>query len=145
MTKDIRWQQRFQNFKRAFGLLRDACALNPEMLSDLAQEGIVQRFECTFELGWKVYKDYLDYSGVVLDEATPRKVIKECALRGIFTAGGIDPEMYLEMMLRRNVLSHVYDETRFRQALHTIRTDYFPVLERQHAFFLQKEAALCDG
>ena len=45
---------------------------------------IARRFEYTFELGWKTFKDYLAFCGVLLDEATPRKVIKECAASGIF-------------------------------------------------------------
>ncbi|MDZ7616742.1 MAG: nucleotidyltransferase substrate binding protein, partial [Patescibacteria group bacterium] len=50
---DVRWKQRFQNYSRAFLLLRSA--LQEKRLddfSDLEQEGIVHRFEYTYELAW---------------------------------------------------------------------------------------------
>jgi len=63
---DIRWQQRFDNFDRALGLLREALANGPAALNQLEKEGVVQRFEYTLELEWETIKDYLEESGVVL-------------------------------------------------------------------------------
>lgn len=53
MTDAIRWRQRFENFERAFRLLREAFEKDPSQMSDLEKEGVVQRFEYTFELAWK--------------------------------------------------------------------------------------------
>lgn len=47
---DIRWKQRFQNFDRAFVLLRDALENGPDSLNQLEKEGVIQRFEFSFEL-----------------------------------------------------------------------------------------------
>ena len=63
---DIRWQQRFDNFDRALGLLREALANGPAALNQLEKQGVVQRFEYTSELAWKTIEDYLEESGVVL-------------------------------------------------------------------------------
>lgn len=63
---DIRWQQRFDNFDRALGLLREALANGPAALNQLEKEGVVQRFEYTLEPAWKTIKDSLEKSGVVL-------------------------------------------------------------------------------
>jgi nucleotidyltransferase substrate binding protein (TIGR01987 family) len=94
---DIRWQQRFQNFRRAFALLREALEdKNINDYSDLEREGIIQRFEYTFELGWKTFKDYLEFNGINLLETTPRKVIKECAAVNIFGEAEINPEVFME-------------------------------------------------
>ena len=41
---DIRWKQRFQNFDRAFVLLRDALENGPAALNQLEKEGVIQRF-----------------------------------------------------------------------------------------------------
>jgi len=139
-TTDIRWKQRFQNFRRAFGLLREALeAKCLDEYSDLEQEGIVQRFEYTFELVWKIFKDYLEFSNIPLTEATPRKVIKECAATNIFGEAGIVPEVFLDMMLARNTLSHTYDFECFRQAVVKIKEQYFPELEKAYQFFTNKE------
>ena len=76
-SNDIRWEQRFENFTRALGLLRDALARGPGPLNQLEKEGVVQRFEYTLELAWKTIKDYLEASGVVLSAVTPRQVVKD--------------------------------------------------------------------
>ncbi len=72
-AKDIRWKQRFQNLKRAYAQLKDA-TFRCNKLNRLEQEGLVKRFEYTFELAWRTLKDYLDAQGVGAD--FPRAVIK---------------------------------------------------------------------
>jgi len=137
---DIRWKQRFQNFRRAFDLLREALEdKNLEEYSDLEREGIIQRFEYTFELAWKTYKDYLEFSGINLLEATPRKVIKECAATNIFCEAEINPEVFMDMMLSRNALSHTYDFEQFKQVIVKIKQQYLFELEKTHLYFMGKE------
>ena len=77
MAKNIRWKQRFDNFESAFNLLKEAFEKDITEMSDLEKEGVVRRFEYNFELAWKTLKDYLVYSGIVFDQITPRRVIKE--------------------------------------------------------------------
>ena len=138
--QDIRWRQRFQNFLRAFKLLRSAFEdRDIENYSDLELEGIIQRFEYTFELAWKTFKDYLDDSGILIKEASPRKVIKECASSGIFNEASINPEIFLDMMLTRNNLSHTYDFEIFKQAVKKIKEQYLKELENEYFYFMQKE------
>ena len=53
-----RWQYRFDNYKRAFGLLCQTIELKSQKkLSELKTEGIIQRFEYTWELVWEKLKD----------------------------------------------------------------------------------------
>lgn len=66
-NQDVHWQQRFNNFQRAFLLLREAMDNDLDGLSQLEKEGIIQRFEYTFELVWKVIKDKMEDDGVILD------------------------------------------------------------------------------
>lgn len=60
--KDIRWKQRFDNYRRALTFLTES--LEKKNLSDLEKAGIVQSFEFSFELAWKTMKDYLNEKGV---------------------------------------------------------------------------------
>ena len=137
---DIRWKQRFQNYRRAFGLLREALGdKDLEEYSEPEQEGIIHRFEYTFELCWKTFKDYLEFSGVKLTEATPRKVIKECAAVNIFGEAEMNPEVFLEMMLARNALSHTYDFEQFKQVIVKLKEQYFGELEKAYTYFMNKE------
>jgi len=143
-TIDVRWKQRFHNYSRAFSLLREALEdRSLDEYSDLEREGIIQRFEYTFELCWKTFKDYLEYSGIILTEATPRKVIKECTATNIFGEAEINPEVFMDMMLSRNALSHTYDFEQFKQVIVKIKEQYLPELEKVYGYFIHKE--LSDG
>ncbi len=122
---DIRWQQRFANFQRAFLLLRDAMDSNLPELSQLEKEGIIQRFEYTFELAWKVLKDKMENDGLILDQVSPKAVIKQA-----FAAKYIDsPETWLRMMGDRNLMSHTYDFVKFEAVIQSIDSDYLPMLQ----------------
>lgn len=65
MEQDIRWLQRYDSFHRACGRVLELTESNrrPQDLSELEMEGLVQRFEYTFELAWKVLQDFLRYKG----------------------------------------------------------------------------------
>lgn len=79
---DIRWKQRFQNFDRVFILLRSALEDQPlDQLSDLEQEGVIQRFEYSYELAWKTIKTNVRcrMSGDRWIQAVPG--IRACLLR----------------------------------------------------------------
>lgn len=88
-TTDIRWKQRFQNFDRAFVLLREALDQGPEALNQLEKEGVVQRFEYCFELAWKTVKDYMEHSGFVFATVAPRQVLKEAFAAKIIVDGQV--------------------------------------------------------
>ena len=136
---DLRWRQRFENFGRAFVLLRSA--LEGKTVDDynqLEQEGLIQRFEYTFELAWKTLKDYLEFNGVQLEVANPRSVIKECVSSGLFASAGIDGGTFLDMMLARNTLSHTYDFERFREIIVKISDEFLPQLDLLYDYLLSK-------
>lgn len=67
-----RLNEKFLDFKNAYTRLIEACTL--EIDNDIIVDGLIRRFEFTFELGWKLMKAYLEYEGV--EEAqTPRSTI----------------------------------------------------------------------
>ncbi len=134
MNPDIRWKQRFHNFDRAFVLLREALERKPEALSLLEKEGVIQRFEYTFELAWKTLKDYLEEGGLVISPVTPRQVIKEAFAAKVISDG----EGWINMLDHRNLLSHTYDHSVFEQAVKAIAEHYLPAMEKLHEFFIEK-------
>ena len=133
--KEIRWKQRFQNFSRAYNLLNCALEENDiDDLSNLEQEGVIQRFEYTYELAWKTLKDYLEYNGVNITEITARSVFKEAYSSGIIK----NSEIFIDMMFSRNLLSHTYDFNKFRDILIKVKKDYLPELSDLYLFFMDR-------
>lgn len=116
--KEIRWRQRFVNFEKAYRQFH-AAIVEFEKLSVLEKEGLVQRFEYTFELAWKTLKDYLESQEVAA--SFPREVIKSAFHYGLI----IDGDTWMDMLEKRNLLSHTYDEERFNIALKKINEEYY--------------------
>ncbi len=124
MSQEIRWQFRFNNFSRAYFLLREALEDGVEPLSQLELEGVIQRFEFTFELSWNLLKDRLEYDGVVIATVTPRNVIREA-----YSAKLIDDcEVWIDMLTDRNLMSHTYDFDKFRAVVENVHSRYLTVL-----------------
>jgi nucleotidyltransferase substrate binding protein (TIGR01987 family) len=132
---DVRWKQRLQNFDRAFMLLRSALDSKPlDAFNELEREGLIQRFEYTYELAWKTLRDYLEENGITVNPVTPRNVIKEAFAAKIVTDG----QAWIDMMLDRNRLSHTYDFNTFTSVLEAVVKRYFPALDALHEWFLAR-------
>lgn len=129
--EDVRWKQRFQNFNKAFLQFSDAVS-SVDKLSVLEKEGMVQRFEYTFELAWKTLKDFLEAKNV--DAKYPRDVIKKAFEYEIIEDG----ETWLEMLEQRNLMAHTYSEEIFTKAVQMICGKYYQAVKQVYEF-LQKE------
>ena len=137
-NQDIRWKQRFANFSRAFLLLRDAMDNDRSTLSQLEKEGIIQRFEYTFELAWKVLKDKMEDDGLVLDQISPKAVVRQA-----FAAKYInDPDTWLKMIGDRNLMSHTYDFVKFEAVIQAIADYYLPMLQEWYLKLLMEANGL---
>ena len=122
MTREKqRWQYRFDNFKRAYFLLREAAESDQgDGLSQLEKEGMIQRFEYCTELAWKTIKDYLESQNVVFEQITPRAVLKE-AVATKFISNGED---WMRALDARNKMSHTYDLKQFERVIKEIEEKY---------------------
>lgn len=120
--KNIRWKQRFENFEKAFNFLNESTQKNN--YSPLEASGLIKAFEITFELAWKTLKDYLEMSGV--DTKSPREVIKQS-----FSAKLIeDGHIWIEMLEKRNELSHTYENQEVYRIVGVIKQNYFKAIEQ---------------
>lgn len=120
--ESIRWKSRYQSYHKA--LLQLKKAVTQTTLSDLEQEGLIQRFEFTFELAWKTLQDLLLFRGY-LDIVGPRPVLEQSLKDGFLknSAG------WARMLKSRNETSHTYDEITSRRIAIEIQTEYFPLLK----------------
>ncbi len=121
MNKDIRWQQRFQNFQKAFSYLSEA--LKIEDPSDAERAGIIQFYEVAFELAWKTLKDFLIEEGFTVK--SPRDAIKTAFQNGYIHNG----HLWINALDSRNLSAHTYDEAMAEELKENIKTTYFPLLK----------------
>lgn len=129
---DIRWILRFSNYKAAFNQLEDALAR--ESLNQLEQEGLIQRFEYTFELGWKTLKDYLEERGFA-ELVGSKAAIRTAFANGIISNG----QTWMEMITDRNLTSHLYDSSVADQIAKNIRSRYYKAFKELLNFLEAKE------
>ena len=126
--EEIRWHYRFRNFSRALRRLQDAMKEGAEVLNELEQEGVIQRFEYTFELAWNTLKDRLEHDGVVLSPVTPRTVIRRAFQAKLISQG----ERWIDMLSARNDMSHKYDSETFDAIIKEIEETYLDRLNELH-------------
>jgi len=133
--KDIRWQQRFKNFCKAFKKLEEAVQrMQTEFYSkgvldlrklkvgdDLLREGLIQRFEYTHELSWNVMKDFLSEKGNV--ELYGSKDATKAAFGSDLIHNG---EVWMDMIQSRNKSSHTYNEEIADKIFELILEEYYP-------------------
>lgn len=122
--KDIRWKQRFENFNKVYILLEKYS--KKTNLNELEQAGIIQFFEMTFEIAWKVLKDYLEKDGFMVK--SPREAIKQAFQNDLINDGHI----WIEALANRNLTTHTYDSELSSKMVKEIVDKYFPEIKIMH-------------
>ncbi len=126
-TKDIRWKQRFANYCKALNKLAQAVEILSaqnnvaEGVDDLLKEGLIQRFEYTHELAWKVMKDYAEYQGYTNIGGS------RDAFRKAFEMGIIEDKRWMESIEDRSLTSHNYDNEVAEDIYKAIIGTYYPL------------------
>lgn len=123
--KDTRWKQRFQNFDKSYNLLKKYS--NQPIVTELERAGIIQFFEMTFELAWKVLKDYLEAEEY--NVKSPRETVKQAFQIGLIDNGHI----WIDALSNRNLTTHTYDEELANKMTEEILTLYLPELDKMHS------------
>jgi len=120
--QDIRWQQRFNNYLKAFQTLAEAVELaRVRELSKLEQQGLIQSFEFTHELAWNVLKDYLEDKGIT------GLIGSKDATRAAFKNGLIEQgEDWMKMIEARNQTSHTYNPNIAQAIANDILERFYP-------------------
>ena len=112
-----RFQERLNDYSNAVERLEEALK---EKENEIVIDGVLHRFEFTFELAWKTIKDCLEYLGITEKTGSPRENIKLGFQHGLIQDG----EKWIEIMLSRNSLSHLYDEKTSREIYKKIKEEY---------------------
>lgn len=127
-NKDIRWEQRFDNYTKALKQLENAVELSKEReLTVLEEQGLIQAFEFTHELAWKTLKDFLNYKGNT-EIYGSKDATREAFQYGLIEEGGI----WMDMIVSRNSTSHTYNEETANEIANAILVDYYKEFVKLH-------------
>jgi nucleotidyltransferase substrate binding protein (TIGR01987 family) len=129
MEQNIRWKQRFANFESALSRLEEGIAYYETNPIDLVKEGVIQRFEFTHELAWKLMKDFLEHEGIA-GIVGSRSATREAFNKSLITNG----QEWMNMIESRNNTVHTYNKNILETEFSKVITFYFPLLKA----FLQK-------
>ena len=111
-----------EDYHHAFVWLQAALRKDVDM-DDMYLDATIQRFEFCFELAWKLMKAVLQYDGIEVN--SPRSCIRESWKQGLIS----DAQEWLEMMEKRNLSSHTYDENAAREIYREVKGQYVVLLE----------------
>ena len=83
---------------------------------------LIQAFEVTCELAWKVLKDYLFENGISV--SLPKQVIKEAFNKNVIKDG----QLWIDMIEARNATSHEYNLEKVSLLLTNMSTIFYKEL-----------------
>jgi len=99
-------ETKLSNFNNALRRLKEADKeFTTQGASDVVRDGVIQRFEFTYELAWKTAKVFLEDVGII-DINSPKAVIKEAYAQQLIR----NEKNWLLMLNDRNMTSHMYKE-----------------------------------
>jgi len=128
--QDIRWQQRFNNFEKAYNTFTDAIEAYESSGHDILYKmALIQSFKFTFELAWKTVRDYMAENGIIAN--FPTEVIKKGFKFEVINEG----EKWIEMLKARNSTAHEYNQDKFNEIFDNISHKYITALAELYEFF----------
>ena len=123
---DIRWEQRYDNYHKACARLTEVTDSRVmASLSFLEKEGLIQRFEYTIELAWKVLQDLLLFKGYEFMTG-PNGTLKMAFEDGLIA----NHDAWRRMMKARNMMSHTYNEEDADEVVAMIYHEFAALLKR---------------
>lgn len=133
-NNDIRWVQRFSNFRKALAQLTKFIAKGD--LNELEKQGLIQCFEYTYELAWNTLKDFYQ-SQAETDIQGSKDAIRLAFKRGLIENG----EAWMDMIKSRTLTSHTYNEDLADQIVSAILNSYcqeFVELQKKLSALVEK-------
>ncbi len=103
------------NFKNALISLEQGIK---EAKSELQKDGVIQRFEFTFELLWKTLKIFLNDEGVECN--SPKDCLKKAFKYELIS----DEQVFLDMLIDRNNSTHIYSKEESEEIFGRIKNIY---------------------
>lgn len=118
-----RWEQKLDSYHKALNRLAEIVNCSKERpLSDFEKDGLVQRFEFTHEMAWKVMMSFCKAQSPEEELFGSKDSTRWAANRGLLTDG----EVWMDMIRSRNFTSHNYDGEVADSVVNKVVNSYFP-------------------
>ena len=118
--KDIRWIQRFSNYKKALAQLE--LFSQKSNLSKMEEQGLIKAFEYTYELAWNTMKDFYEQQGEANLQGS-RDTIRMAFKRGLIADGN----QWMNMIESRIKTAHTYNSAIATEIVSLILKIYLPL------------------
>lgn len=128
-----RLKERVKEYRKA--VLRLKKALDEDMSNPLVYDGVIQRFESTYELAWKLMKAYLEYEGIA-SVNSPRSAFKEAFAAGLI----FDGDVWIDMINAHNLTVHTYNEQMAKEIYDMVKQKFY----RSFAAFANKMVGMLE-
>jgi nucleotidyltransferase substrate binding protein (TIGR01987 family) len=127
MSEDIRWKQRFSNYKKALKRLNENVRIfDEENMENFVLEAMIKCFELSYELAWNTMKDYISYKGFKKEIHGSRDSIRAAVNFHLIE----NEDTWMDMIEDRNRASHAYDEENAQILAKTIPSLYIDLLNK---------------
>lgn len=118
-------ETKLNNFRSGLQRLKEAVEeFKKDEAGDIVRDGMIQRFEFTYELAWKTTKEYLEDIGLA-DRNSPKAVIQEAYAQKLIT----NEKTWILMLRDRNMTSHIYKQELAEEIAERIKNDYIQEFE----------------
>ena len=125
------------NFVNAAHRLAEAVTDYQNIRNDTVRDGMIQRFEFTFELGWKALRNICSTLACRIPCNSPSK----CCVRRTPPSWIDDEGVWLDMLNTRNQTSHIYDDHTAAVIAAKNQNAYLPELQKLAARWRIKNPA----
>ncbi|MBU5485746.1 nucleotidyltransferase substrate binding protein [Clostridium sp. MSJ-11] len=125
MNKNIYWQQRLSNYKKAIAQLTEF--IEKDELDRFEIKGLIQCFEYTFELALETMKAYLEQEE--FEVKSPRATMQNALKIGLIA----DEKIWIDALEKRNLIQNTYDVEVAKESEELIRKSYYPIIKELHS------------
>lgn len=121
-------KQKNKDFENALQRLEEGLEVPDK--DSLAIDGIIQRYEFTFEIAWKLMKAFMEEEGLMGVCLSPKTTVRQAFKRELIRDG----QGWIDMILDRNRTSHIYNENMSRGIYENIQSKHIELFRQLKAF-----------
>lgn len=123
MTEQERYRQRLGDFGQALKRLEEGLR---EAHTELTRDGVIQRFEFTYEQAWKTVKLWLAEKDIIARNA--KDALSAALEQGLIEDGNLWSRIHES----RNLMSHTYNEKDAGRVFAFVRDEGFAAIKELH-------------